>query len=118
MKNSYFIRHICSSMILTLGIQAKLSNICRPEKRGRHKKQVSYMLQHSITEPSCSVWSSLCLLVAKTNGDDRFCVHFRKVNSLTKPDCYLLPCMEDSVDRVGGAQYVTKLDPLAGDCVG
>lgn len=85
-----------------------------PEKRARLKKQVSYMLQHGIAEPSCSAWSSPCLLVVKANGDDRFCTDLRKVNSVTKPDCYPLPRMEDCVDRVGGARFVTKLDLLKG----
>lgn len=54
------------------------------------------------------------MLAEKANGDDRFCTYFRKVNGVTKPDCYPLPRMEDCVDCVGGAQFVTKLDLLKG----
>lgn len=33
---------------------------------------------------------------------------------MTKPDSYPLPRMEDCVDRVGSAKFVTKLDLLKG----
>ena len=74
-----------------------------PEKRARLQKQVDYMLGHGIAEPSCSPWSSPCLLAMKSDGSDRFCTDFRKVNGVTRPDCYPLPRVEDCVDNVGGA---------------
>lgn len=57
---------------------------------------------------------SPCLLADKANGEDNFCTDFHKVNGVTKPDCYPLPRMEDRVDRVWGARFVTKLDLLKG----
>ena len=72
------------------------------------------MLEHGIAEPSLSSWSSPCLLVDKSDKSDRFCTDFRKVNNVTKPDSYPLPRVEDCVDRVGSASYVTKLDLLKG----
>ena len=71
------------------------------------------MLEHGIVEPSSSLWSSPCLLVDKSDKSDRFCTDFRKVNNMTKP-CHPLPRMEDCVDRVGSALYVTKLHLLKG----
>lgn len=71
-------------------------------------------MQNGIAEPSCSSWSSPCLLADKSDGTDRFCTDFREVNGVTKPDCYPLPPVEDCVDHVGGARYVTKLDLLKG----
>ena len=85
-----------------------------PDKRQRLSGQVDYMLQHAIAEPSCSPWSSPCLLATKANGEDRFCMDFRKVNAVTKADCYPLPRMEDCVDHVGSASFVSKLDLLKG----
>ncbi|KAK7929155.1 hypothetical protein WMY93_005550 [Mugilogobius chulae] len=85
-----------------------------PEKRQRLQSQVDYMLSHGIAEPSLSSWSSPCLLAIKSDGSDRFCTDFRKVNSVTKPDSHPLPRMEDCVDRVGSAVFVTKLDLLKG----
>ena len=36
------------------------------------------------------------------------------MNNVTKPDCFPLPRIEDCVDRVGGANFVSKLDLLKG----
>lgn len=46
--------------------------------------------------------------------DQRFCTDFRKVNAIIKPDCYQLPCIDDCIDQVGGAKFVSKLDLLTG----
>ena len=58
------------------------------------------MLQHDIAEPSVSSWSSPCLLVEKSDHTLPFCTDLRKVNSVTKPDCYPLPRLDDCVDMV------------------
>lgn len=82
-----------------------------PEKRAQLQKEVTFMLENNIAEPSFSPWSSPCLLVKKSDGLFRFCTDFRRV---TKPDSYPLPRMEDCVDRVGNAAFVTKIDLLKG----
>ncbi len=42
------------------------------------------------------------------------CTDYRKVNAVTKPDYFPLSCMEDCIDRVGPAKFVTKFDLLKG----
>ncbi len=76
--------------------------------------EIQYMLEKEIAIPSSSDWSSPCLLVAKSDGSVRFCTDFRKLNSVTKPDCFPLPRVDDCVDQVGSAKFVTKLDLLRG----
>lgn len=66
-----------------------------PEKRLRLQKQVDYMLENGIAVLSTSAWSSPCLLSTKSDGSDRFCTDYRKVNGVTKPDCYPLPRIDD-----------------------
>lgn len=83
-----------------------------PDKRLRLQKQVNYMLENGIAGPSSSSWSSPCLWAVKSDGSDRFCTDFCKVNGVTKPDCSPLPRVEDCVDHVGSAQFVTKLEPI------
>lgn len=40
---------------------------------------------------------------------------FPKVNTVTKPDDFRLPCMEDCIDQVGQAKYTTKFNlPVSG----
>lgn len=62
-----------------------------PDKRLCLQKQVNYMLENGIAEPSSSSWSSLCVLADISDGSDQFCTNFRKVNGVTKPDCYPPP---------------------------
>lgn len=85
-----------------------------PVKRQLLRREVDYMLQHGIAEPSASSWSSPCLLVDKSDHTPRFCTDFCKVNFVTKPDCYPLPRLDDCIDREGSAAFVTKLDLLKG----
>lgn len=84
-----------------------------PVKRQIFHKEVNYiqyMLEHDIAEPSSSPWSSPCLLSEKSDGTLGFCTDFRKVNAVTKPGSFPLPCLDDCVDQVGSASFVTKLE--------
>lgn len=85
-----------------------------PVKRSAMKAEVAYLAQHGLAVPSRSAWSSPCILVPKPDGTYRFCTDYRKVNAVTKPDSFPLPRMEDCVDRVGSASFVSKLDLLKG----
>ena len=85
-----------------------------PSKRSIMKKETDYLSDNGLAVPSSSPWCSPCLLVPKPDGTFRFCTDFRKVNSLTKSDSFPLPRMEDCVDRIGNAKFVTKLDLLKG----
>ncbi len=71
------------------------------------------MLDNDNAQPSCSSWISPCLLAYKSEGSDRFCTDFRKVNGVTKPDCYPPPRVEDCVD-LDTANYVSTIDLLKG----
>ena len=42
------------------------------------------------------------------------CTDYRKVNSVTKTDTFPIPRMDDCIDKVGKANYVTKFDLLKG----
>ncbi|KAL6485896.1 hypothetical protein MHYP_G00052880 [Metynnis hypsauchen] len=78
------------------------------------QSEVDYLVKHKLAVPSSSPWSSPCILVPKPDGTFRFYTDYRKVNSVTVPDSFPLPRIEDCVDCVGNAQYVTKLDLLKG----
>ena len=71
------------------------------------------MLENGIAEPTTSAWSSPCILVMP-DGTFRFCTDYRKVNAVTKPDSYPLPRMDDCIDSVGSATFVSKFDLLKG----
>lgn len=67
-----------------------------------------------LARPSSSPWCSPCLLEGKPDGSPWFITDFRKVNAVTVPESYPLLRMEDCVDNLISAQYITKLDLLKG----
>ena len=44
----------------------------------------------------------------------RFCTDYRKVNAVTVPDSFPLPRMDDCIDSIGPAVFISKLDLLKG----
>lgn len=85
-----------------------------PDKRKSLDDSVQYLLENGLAVHSYSSWASPCLLVKKPDHTYRFCTDYRKVNCVTKPDSYPLPRIEDCVDQVGAARYVSKFDLLKG----
>ncbi|KAL0152376.1 hypothetical protein M9458_052099, partial [Cirrhinus mrigala] len=87
---------------------------CPVNKREAMKHEVTYLLENGFAVSSSSPWSSPCVLVPKADGSFRFCTDFRKVNSVTVPDAFPLPRIDDCIDSLGTAKYITKLDLLKG----
>lgn len=85
-----------------------------PDKLSLLDTEVNYMLTHGLAVPSSSCWASPCILVPKPDRTPRFCTDFRKVNSVTKSDSFPLPRMDDCIDLVGSAKFLSKFDLLKG----
>ena len=85
-----------------------------PMKQKYLKEEIKYLLENDFIEPSKSSWSSPCILVPKSDGSYRMCTDYRKVNTITKTDTFPIPRMDDCIDKVGNAKYVTKFDLLKG----
>ncbi|KAK3089262.1 hypothetical protein FSP39_002191 [Pinctada imbricata] len=85
-----------------------------PIKLQYMRKEIQYMLENDIIEPSNSDWSSPCILVPKPDGTYRLCTDFRKVNSVTETDSYPIPRIDDCIDKIGSAKFVSKFDLLKG----
>ena len=85
-----------------------------PAKRALMKQEAEYLLKHGLAKHSSSAWSSPCLVESKPDGSPRFITDYRKVNAVTVPDAYPMPRMEECVDNLGPAKYVSKLDLLKG----
>jgi len=85
-----------------------------PSKQQILKDEVKYLLDNDLIEPSQSNYSSHCILVPKSNGTYRMCTDYRKVNTVTKTDSFPIPRIDDCIDKVGKAKYVTKFDLLKG----
>lgn len=87
---------------------------CPVGKREIIKCEVNYLVENGFAKKSNSPWSSPCILVPKVDGSFHFCTDFRKVNSVTVPDAFPLPRIEDCIDNLGTVRYITKLDLLKG----
>ncbi len=81
------------------------------EEEERHLKA---MLAADVIQPSSSPWSSAPVLVRKKDGGLRWCVDFRKLNHLTRKDSFLIPRIEDCLDFLEGATFLSTLDMASG----
>ncbi|XP_076028478.1 uncharacterized protein LOC143017575 [Oratosquilla oratoria] len=85
-----------------------------PHKAAILQKEVTFLLDNHLAEPSKSDWAAPCILVPKGNGEYRMCTDYRKLNALTKADNFPLPRIDDLIDSIGKAKIVTKLDLMSG----
>ena len=79
------------------------------------KRELEEMEKHGIIEKSMSDWSSPIVLVKKKDGTLRFCVDFRRLNSVSKSDAYPMPRVDKLLDRVGQAKFISTLDLTKGN---
>ena len=68
------------------------------------------MLQAGIVETSNSSWAAPIVLVQKKDGTLRFCVDYRKLNAISKVDPYPMPRIDELLDKLGKAKFLTTLD--------
>ena len=82
--------------------------------RGKANEMVQEMLDQHIIEPSKSPWASPVVLVRKKDGSLRFCIDYRRLNSVTKQDVFPLPRIDDTLDLLAENRYFTTLDLASG----
>ena len=75
---------------------------------------VSKMLDTGIITPSCSPWSSPIVFVTKKDGSCRFCIDYRKLNSVTIKDSYSLPNPNNCLQPLHGSKWFSTLDLASG----
>ena len=78
------------------------------------REEIQFLLDIDFIEPSQSDWSSPYILVPKPGGTFRMCTDYRKMNSVTKTNSFPVPRIDDCIDSIGQANYVTKFDLLKG----
>lgn len=64
------------------------------------------MLDSGVVRESASPWAAPVVLVKKKDGSWRFCVDYRRLNSLTHKDADPLPCIEESLTGLKRGQMV------------
>ena len=81
-----------------------------PRWREEVKSQIDQLLQLGFIRPSTSPWSSSVVTVRKKDGGIRICIDFRAVNAITVPDPYQMPLIEEILDLLAEAMYISKVD--------
>ena len=64
--------------------------------------------------PSNSPWCNAVVLVRKKDGSLRFCIDFRRLNSLTVKDSHPLPCICETLESLAGVAHYTTIDMNSG----
>ncbi|KAL1276794.1 hypothetical protein QQF64_036417 [Cirrhinus molitorella] len=86
-----------------------------PEARRQAvEEEVQDMLKLGVIEPSRSPWSSPIVMVPKPDGTLRFCNDFRRLNEVSEFDGYPMPRVDELLDRLGRARYISTLDLTKG----
>ncbi|KAI2645181.1 Transposon Ty3-I Gag-Pol polyprotein [Labeo rohita] len=86
-----------------------------PESRRQAiEEEIQKMLKLGVIEPSRSPWSSPIVLVPKPDGTLRFCNDYRRLNEVSDFDSYPMPRVDELLEHLGRARYITTLDLTKG----
>ncbi|CAM4593613.1 unnamed protein product, partial [Lepidochelys kempii] len=85
-----------------------------PQAKTAIEREIQDMLQMGVIRPSDSAWASPVVLVPKPDGEIRFCVDYRKLNAVTRPDNYPMPRTDELLEKLGRAQFISTLDLTKG----
>jgi hypothetical protein len=85
-----------------------------PDKRKFIKDEVERMIKAKRIRESYSPWASPVTLAKKKNNNFRFCIDYRKLNSVTKPDAYPLPRIDELLERYQTIKWFTSMDLASG----
>ena len=78
------------------------------------REHLKLMLDAGAIQPSSSPWCNAVVLVWKKDGSLRFCIDFRRLNSMTKKDSHPLPKICETLDSLVGAAYFSTFDLTSG----
>ena len=77
-------------------------------------EETNRMLEYGIIEPAASPWASNVVLVKKKDGSLRFCVDYRRLNTITYKDSYPLPLIDNCLNALSGSSWYSTLDLRSG----
>ena len=104
-------------MMLRFGVQNQYKeqpHRMNPIKLQYLREKIQYLLLNDFIRPSQSDRSSPYILVPKLDGTFLMYADYRKVYSMTRTYFFLVPRVDNCIDKIGHAKYVTKFDLLQG----
>ncbi|KYO27325.1 hypothetical protein Y1Q_0021245 [Alligator mississippiensis] len=78
------------------------------------KTEIEMMLEKGIICRSHSDWRSPIVVVPNPDGKIHLCIDFQKVNAVAKFDAYPMPRVDELVENIGQARYISTLDLTKG----
>ena len=72
------------------------------------------MLKAGIIHKSDRPWAAPVVIVDKKDNSKRFCIDYRRLNSLTITSTYPPPLIDDILTKLGGLRYFSTLDLISG----
>ena len=78
------------------------------------KDEIEKMEKAGVIRKSYGPWASPVVIVRKKDGSNRFCVDYRKINSVTITDAHPLPRIDDLLERFRTAKWFTSMDLASG----
>ena len=85
-----------------------------PPQLDEVREHLKLMLDAGIIWPSNSLWCNTIVLFRKKDGSLRFCIDFRKLNSLTVKDSHPLPHICETLESLTGAAHYSMFDMNSG----
>ena len=93
----------------------KLPPYCLPHAyQDTVKEELREMEQQGIIERSSSEWAAPIVLVKKKDGTLYMCIDYKQLNAVSDGDTYKMPIVDDLIDCLGKAKYITTLDLSCG----
>jgi Reverse transcriptase (RNA-dependent DNA polymerase) len=71
-------------------------------------------MEKGLMRESSSSWGSPVLFVKKTDDTWRMCVDYRTLNRKTRKNTYPLPRINDCIDQLGAATFLSTIDLTRG----
>ena len=85
-----------------------------PPQLDEVREHLKLMLDAGVIRPSNSPWCNAVVLVRKKDRSLRFCIDFRKLNSLTVKDSHPLPRICETLESLAGAAHYLTFDMNSG----
>lgn len=85
-----------------------------PKQSEIMKAEINRMLEMSVIREGYSEYCSPLMLVEVPGKEPRPCVDYRRLNAITKDQVYPLPNIEERVELVSGARFISTFDLVRG----